>query len=256
MLSNLKILISSFVGAIVFYTIIPIPNNWQLDLDRVARWCPVIGVIIGCLLGLADWGLNWLGIPDLTRSALIIALWVGLTGGLHLDGAMDTGDGLAVFDPERRLEVMTDSVTGAFGAIALVLILSLKIMALSDINSHAWLALILATGWGRWGQVMAIYFYPYLKPTGKGAFHRQNFQFPQDLILGLLFLIPVSGLYYYLIPQLHLQYLIISIICPLIPLIIGFWLYKQLGGHTGDTYGAVVEWSEALILCSLTAFWK
>jgi len=34
----------------------------------------------------------------------------------------------------------------------------------------------------------------------------------------------------------------------------GFWFYRQLGGHTGDTYGAVVEWTEALLLCLLTIF--
>jgi adenosylcobinamide-GDP ribazoletransferase len=37
-----------------------------------------------------------------------------------------------------------------------------------------------------------------------------------------------------------------------IGIISGYWFYRQLGGHTGDTYGAVVEWTETLFLCLLT----
>ncbi len=35
-------------------------------------------------------------------------------------------------------------------------------------------------------------------------------------------------------------------------LLLGAWFNRKLGGHTGDTYGAVVEWTEALLLCVLT----
>ena len=33
----------------------------------------------------------------------------------------------------------------------------------------------------------------------------------------------------------------------------GVWLHRQLGGQTGDTYGAIVEWTEALFLCLFTS---
>lgn len=137
-----------------------------------------------------------MGIPDLTRNVLTVAIWVGITGGLHLDGAMDTADGLSVTNPERRLEVMKDSATGAFGAIAAIIILLLKTVTLSEMSLPLWLVLLSATGWARLGQVWAIAFYPYLRETGKGSFHQENLRLPQDILLGLVVLLCFSGLWF------------------------------------------------------------
>jgi adenosylcobinamide-GDP ribazoletransferase len=100
---------SRVAAAIAFYTCLPVPATWALEFQGVARLAPVVGLLLGGLLGLLDVGLQALAMPVLTRSALIVAAWMALTGGLHLDGAMDTADGLAVLDPERRLEVMEPS---------------------------------------------------------------------------------------------------------------------------------------------------
>ena len=183
----------------------------------------------------------------------MVGIWVVLTGGLHLDGAIDTADGLAVPDRERRLEVMKDSVTGAFGVMAAVILLLLKTASLSELQCDLWLALMVSAGWGRWGQVVAIAFYPYLRPTGKGAFHKNSFSFPQDILFGLVFLLSLSVLQLFLNP--HKWWIAIGTVfagCA-ISTLTGFWLYLQLGGHTGDTYGAVVEWTEALLLCLFTS---
>src|SRR4028118_492718 len=183
----------SLIGAVTFYTCIPIPAGWALEFRGIARWAPIIGLLIGGILGILDAGLQQLGVPVLTRSALVIVSWIALTGGLHLDGVMDTADGLAVQDRQRRLEVMADSATGAFGAMAAIALLLLKTAALTDIEAYRWLALMMSAGWGRWGQVVAIAFYPYLKPTGKGAFHKQAIRTPQDTLLGLVFLLGFCG---------------------------------------------------------------
>jgi adenosylcobinamide-GDP ribazoletransferase len=101
--------------------------------------------------------------------------------------------------------------------------------------------------------VGAIAFYPYLKSEGKGAFHKKALKLPQDLILGLLFLLGlgvVQGFYFNSWVALGS-----GTMGGAIALLTGYWFYCQLGGHTGDTYGAVVEWTEALILCGLTALW-
>jgi adenosylcobinamide-GDP ribazoletransferase len=247
-------LIRSFLGGVAFYTVIPLSVPWELAIERVARWAPVIGLLIGGLLGLSDVALEFLGIPILTRSALIIALGVGLTGGLHLDGTLDTADGLAVPQKERRLEVMKESTVGAFGAIAGIVLLILKTAALGDIQLHRWLALMLAAGWGRWGQVLAIALYPYLRATGTGAFHKRNLRCPQDVLLGLFFLLGCSGIFLWLEPQRWWEGIIVFIGGSAIASLTGYWFYRQLEGHTGDTYGAVVEWSEAFVLCLLTGF--
>jgi adenosylcobinamide-GDP ribazoletransferase len=243
----------SLLGAITFYTCIPIPADWALEFQRIARWAPMIGLLIGGLLGILDAGLHLLGVPILTRTVATIACWIALTGGLHLDGAMDTADGLAVQDRQRRLDVMADSATGAFGAMAAVVLLLLKTAALTDLEQERWFALMLSAGWGRWGQVVAIAFYPYLKPTGKGAFHKQAIRTPQDVLLGFVLLLGLCGLPLLLDRGAWWFSLKIAVGGCAIALVTGAWFYRQLGGHTGDTYGAVVEWTEALFLCLLTS---
>ena len=121
----------NLVAAVIFYTAIPLPYLQNLDFQKVACFAPVIGLMIGGILGGLDAGMNYLGVPVLTRNALVVGAWIAITGGLHLDGAMDTADGLAVGDPERRLQVMMDSATGAFGAMAAIMIIILKITALT-----------------------------------------------------------------------------------------------------------------------------
>jgi adenosylcobinamide-GDP ribazoletransferase len=235
-----KQLARSLLGAVVFYTIIPVPTNWT-DFHRIARWATSIGLLIGFLLGLLDFGLSWLGMPILTRSAIVVAIWIVITGGLHLDGAIDTADGLAVPDSERRLEIMRDSNTGAFGAIAAGIILLLKTTALSDLNSCRIFMLMSAAGWGRWGQLVAIALYPYLRETGKGSFHKESIQPLPDILLGLSFLLGAIGLQFWLDPgQWHIP-LFSLITGSAIAMLTGFYFNYRLKGHTGDTYGAVVE---------------
>jgi adenosylcobinamide-GDP ribazoletransferase len=242
----------SFLGAITFYTCIPIPEIWGAEFRRIARWAPLVGLFIGAILGLADTGLQELGVPTLTRSVGIIGIWVAITGGLHLDGVMDTADGLAVGDSRRRLQVMTDSATGAFGAMAGIVLLLLKVAALTDIQDYRWLVLMSGAGWGRWGQVIAIAIYPYLKPTGKGAFHKESIRLPQDILGGWILLLGISGLPLLLDPANQTIALVMVMGGSAIALLTGAWFNRKLGGHTGDTYGAVVEWTEALFLCLIT----
>jgi adenosylcobinamide-GDP ribazoletransferase len=237
----LKKLVQSYASGVAFYTSIPIPHSWTLDFQGVARIAPLIGVCIGALLGMIDWGFFSVGMPSLTRSAIVVALWVWLTGGLHLDGAMDTADGLAVMDPERRLQVMADSRTGAFGAIAAGIILLLKTVALSELTQDRVWILMATAGWGRWGQLVAIARYPYLKPTGKGAFHKESIRSLWEAVPTLILLASLSVWIY---PAL--------LSGGAIAILVGAWLNRKLGGQTGDTYGAIVEWTEALLLCVLT----
>ena len=246
--------ITSLLSSVIFYTVIPLPAKLTSNWSRIARWCPVVGLLIGLLLIFFSQLLNFLGIPNLTRSASIAGIWVAIVGGLHLDGAMDTADGLAVTDREQRLAVMKDSATGAFGAIAAIIILLLKTVALSEISLPLWLVLLSVLGWSRWGQVCAIAFYPYLRETGKGSFHKENLRLPQDILLGLVvmlatssFLLTVNDLSWWQTGEIVGGQIAIA-------LGTGYWFNRQLGGQTGDTYGAVVEWSEVLMLCLLTAF--
>lgn len=254
MFARFSTAIAHLTGGIAFYTCLPIPITWNPAFQKVAVLAPWMGLLIGGLLSLLDGVLQWLGMPIVTRSALIVVVGICLTGGLHLDGAIDTADGLAVKDPDRRLTVMAESTTGAFGAMAAVMIVLLKTAALSDLPGDRWLILMGVAGWGRWAQQLAIASYPYLKETGLGAFHKQAIQSWRDTLpaLGMLLgwsMIPLlTGLDHWpLATGMAIGGMAIAGLT-------SSWFNHKLGGHTGDTYGAVVEWTEALLLCGLTFF--
>lgn len=248
----MKQIFQQFGGAIAFYTCLPLPPTWTLDFERVARWAPVVGLCLGTSLGLIDYGLACLQMPVLTRSALEVGLWIGLTGGLHLDGAIDAADGLAVMDPDQRLKVMADSQTGAFGVMAGTVIVLLKVCALSELSNPRLPVLVTAAVWGRMAQVMAIATYPYLKSEGKGAFHTQNFQGSKDVWPGVLSLVATALCQYYWPPVTGQRVLWGILSGSSLALGVSYWFYRQFQGMTGDVYGAIVEWTEALILCCWT----
>lgn len=244
--------LSSLLAALAFYTRLPVPFLEALNFQRVACLAPVVGILIGGLLALLDVGLAWLGIPSFSCSAIEVVVWIALTGGLHLDGAIDAADGLAVPDPKRRLEVMAESTTGAFGVMTAVILIVLKTAALTDLHGFRWLILPVAAGWGRWGQQVAIAYYPYLKPTGKGALHQGAIRSFWDTVPSGLLLLGLSALPLGI--SVYLWQLTLGLaIGGIIAAVVAAWFGRQLGGHTGDTYGAVVEWTEAFFLLFLTA---
>lgn len=250
---------ASWNGALIFYTCLPIPQSWPLEFRYVARWVPWVGVVIGGLLAIADTILAALQMPNLVRSALVVALGILLTGGLHLDGVMDTADGLAVpgtgsvaESRTKRLEVMADSRMGAFGGMAAIALILLKVSALSAIASHRAWVLVAVAVWGRWGQQWAIARYRYLKAEGKGAFH-------QAALPSIIYTLPsLVGIAFISVVCTALQVAPWTVVWRtsiggfLLSILTSAYFNRQLGGHTGDTYGAVVEWTEALLLCSLT----
>jgi cobalamin synthase/adenosyl cobinamide kinase/adenosyl cobinamide phosphate guanylyltransferase len=88
-------------------------------------WFPVVGAIIGLVLGGVWWAAEG-PMGPLPAAALVVAADLVVTGALHFDGLLDSADGLLPhLRRERRLAVMADPHTGAFavavGASALVL---------------------------------------------------------------------------------------------------------------------------------------
>jgi adenosylcobinamide-GDP ribazoletransferase len=248
MLQSFREFFQQFGGAIVFYTRIPLPQHWSLEFRGMAKFAPVIGLLIGWILATTDTLLQKAPISGFLASVLIVTFWVGITGGLHLDGAMDTADGLTVMDKSRRLAVMSDSRSGAFGVMSAIVILSLKIAALTSLDSDRLWILLAACGWGRWGQLAAIVRYPYLKAQGSGAIHKTVLTSPWQAIPTFLLLLGVSGLFVWLYPAKALLAFGLAIGGGAIGLLLGDYFNQELGGHTGDTYGAIVEWTEVGVL--------
>ena len=248
---------ASWNGAIAFYTCLPVPSKWLMEIRWAARWLPLVGVLIGGLLALVDWALLQVGVPVLPASVLVVSLEVWVTGGLHLDGVMDTADGLAVpvwddSGASRRLAAMADSRMGAFGGMAAVLLLLIKASALSAISGGRGWTLVAMAVWGRWGQQWAIARYPYLKKDGKGAFHQVALPSVGYVLPGLVG-IAIASLGLGFLGWVSWRWSWQSVVGGVgLSLLTSAYFNRKLGGHTGDTYGAVVEWTEAFWLCVLT----
>ena len=241
-----------FQAALIFYTGLPLRPKGMLDFRGIALYAPLIGIFIGSMIASLDFTLGLIKpAPEFIylRSLLAILLGLLITGGLHLDGAMDTADGLAVTDPNRRLEVMADSNTGAFGAIAGIVILLLKVIALAAIRDQRFWILTSIWAWARWGQLRAIMAYPYLKAIVKVKFHQEDLHHWQVWLVAILLTIGNLAIAY-IYQSIYLG-IGLTIIGFSLAWLIGAWFNRQLGGQTGDTYGAIVEWTEALSLVAI-----
>jgi adenosylcobinamide-GDP ribazoletransferase len=98
---------------------VPTPRAW--------RWFPVVGAVVGALVGLAWWAGAEVLSP-LAAAVVAVGADLALTGLLHVDGLADTADGLLPHaDPERRLDIMRRADIGAYGVTIVVLVLVARV---------------------------------------------------------------------------------------------------------------------------------
>ncbi|MGQ9768558.1 MAG: adenosylcobinamide-GDP ribazoletransferase, partial [Anaerolineae bacterium] len=113
---------NDLLRAVGLLTVLPVrvPADDAAAPGRAMAFYPLVGALIGGLLGAAAWLLGRAGLAKaapLLPAALILAAWAGFTGALHLDGWADCCDALFVpVSRERRLEIMKDPRLGGFGA--------------------------------------------------------------------------------------------------------------------------------------------
>ncbi|MCP9849620.1 adenosylcobinamide-GDP ribazoletransferase [Cyanobium sp. Morenito 9A2] len=238
--------LGDLAGAWIFYSVLPLGAWPRPRFERIARFAPWVGLVIGSLQALLWWA-SVGRIPVAAQVALVVALGLWLSGGLHMDGAMDTADGLGA--GPRCLEAMEDSRVGAAGVLALVQLLLLRAAALFSlaalVPALVPFALIAASVWGRMAPLVAMERFPYLRPEPEGSagFHRRHWRGlgrelrPSLVLLGFWAGLGAVGAWPGVLWSGGLPAL-------LVPLGLG----RRLGGHSGDSYGACVEWSEALAL--------
>ncbi len=231
--------------AIQFLTRLPTPrlaNFRSEELVGSVLWFPLVGALLGGFVAAAAWLGGqvdpWLG------ALLALAVWVGVTGALHLDGLADLADALgAAHRPadaqarkERLLAVLADPHLGVFGGAALAMQLIAKLVLLMlAVKAGAWLALVLIPAWARWG-VLIWSRLPAIK-SGLG----ERFAWHVDMGPILAWGTVLAG---------------VSLTVPVLfsaLLLVAAWrgfLLRRLGGMTGDALGAGVEWLETgLLLC-------
>jgi adenosylcobinamide-GDP ribazoletransferase len=91
--------------------------------------------------------------------------------------------------------------------------------------------------------------YPYLKAIGKGKFHQEDLHHWQVWLVAILLTMGNLAIAY-VYQSIYLG-IGVTVIGFSFAWLIGAWFNRQLGGQTGDTYGAIVEWTEALSLCAI-----
>ena len=243
-------------AAIAFFTRLPVGRTpLPPDFRGVLAWLPVVGLLVGGLVALAT-ALTSLVLPAPLCGVLGCLVWVLVTGGLHLDGVADCGDGLFVeTSPARRLEIMKDSRLGTFGGIALFLVLSLKAVSLSVLaealqaDRESVLSLVgiccMAAVLGR-SLVFPAMRLPSARPEGLG----------EALHAGL------SGRHERLAPAAGPILCLLNGRPGLLALgaaLLMTWLLlsaarKRLGGVTGDVFGCLVEMVECTVLVASSLF--
>jgi adenosylcobinamide-GDP ribazoletransferase len=115
-------------GALSFLTVL---GRAAQPNDRTLTWFPVVGVAVGAIVGLVWWAAGRLW-PAAVAATLAVAADAIVTGCLHLDGVADAADGLLPsVERTRRLEIMADPRVGAFGAVALILVLFARTASLA-----------------------------------------------------------------------------------------------------------------------------
>ena len=237
---------SSFFAALQFLTLFPWPRRADHSADEIARavvFFPIIGFLMGLILVLVNGLLEPVASPRLTSVVLVTVLAL-LTGALHLDGLGDTFDGLgAGGDRERVLRVMDDSHTGAFGLIAIVLLLFFKIHAIESTDADRWRALLAAPVLGRWAMVLLGYRSRAAKP-GLGSNLIDHLQTKHVVLATFITLLLVAGI-------LHGTGIVLMIWIAVFSLASKKYFNRRLAGVTGDTFGAVGEISETSVLVLL-----
>jgi len=233
-------------------------------LARSTVYYPVVGLIVGGITAAAAW-LCALVLPAWPTAVLTLIVWVALSGALHLDGFMDTADGvLSHRSRERMLEIMKDSRVGAMGVIAAVLLLMLKaslLVSLLDGGGTAsgkigFIFIILSCMMGRTWMVAAITCWPSArKHEGMGAMFSEASWKHLVAASGLLVVLTVLVFSSFGMDwTTGLQLMVLGTLLMVITgLILAVWLSSKLGGLTGDTYGAMNEAVETVLL--LLAVW-
>ncbi|MBQ8536396.1 MAG: adenosylcobinamide-GDP ribazoletransferase [Clostridia bacterium] len=138
-------ILNSLIIAFATYSRIPMPKaDWSQANKRYTMcFFPLVGLAAGAAVVLWLWLCDTLRLGPVLQGAVgaVIPLWV--TGGIHMDGLMDTMDALASWQSrEKRLEIMKDSHTGAFAVIGCAGYLLVLAGLLSEMEA-AWGPMIL-----------------------------------------------------------------------------------------------------------------
>lgn len=218
------------------------------QLGRSLLFYPLVGLLFGVILWVLNIALS--GAPLLLHAALLLTVWVLLSGALHLDGLADSADAwLGGFgDRERTLTIMKDPRSGPIAVVTLVLVLLLKFAALlALIEQQQGMALIIVPLIGRAALLGLFLTTTYVRAGGLGqalADHLPRKTGWQVLAVSAVACVVIAGFN--------------AVVALLLAVVVFIWLrhlmVRRLGGTTGDTAGALLELLEMSVLVGLALF--
>jgi len=233
--------VTGFAGALQFLTRVPIRLASPPDIARSVPWFPVIGALIGLVVGLTAAGASEL-LPAAVAATIAVLVGVALTGALHEDGLADMADALGGTTPAERREILHDSRHGSFGVAAMIGTILLRVACVASVSPAVAVAgLVAAHSLGRAGAVGVMALGPAAPGTGHGA------DYMRDLRRGRCAVGVLAGV---LIAALATGWWIAPLAGAVIvgAAAVTLLAVRAFGGVTGDVLGAVEQIGEGLVL--------
>ncbi|MGM7636742.1 adenosylcobinamide-GDP ribazoletransferase [Bacillus sp. Hm123] len=241
-----------------FFTIVPIHRELPMDaahLRAVLRMFPLFGLLRGLLYASIFWALlEWSPLSQLGNAFLLWLLPIIWTGGLHLDGWIDTSDAFFSYrDRERRLEILKDSRVGAFGVLSLIIFLAARFLFFYELVAFGDSQLAFVIGLIPFYSQMVMGLLLNGTPPAKKEGLAYYFQQGKDATLALRYSVwlLVMGVIIVAISQALATFLIFTAITAIFFLFVRRSTMKHFGGITGDLLGASLEGVEAILWMTL-----
>jgi len=237
-------------GSWIFYTTFPKIPLINPEFKNIAQFAPPLGFFIGTIQSYVFLFLranSW----SIYGSALIcLASGYLITGGLHLDGLMDTFDGIFA-GKKRRLKAMKDSKVGSFGVQALVFLTLIQIACILKIQNVIIFVLPICLFWGRFSNLIFINNFKYISYKRKSISHKKFWNgFKKESLISIFFLLIFIP--YKLVSitsqAILIKFLILILIGIFLSYSIPYILGKKIGGFNGDSCGASVVLVETAML--------
>jgi cobalamin 5'-phosphate synthase/cobalamin synthase len=231
----------SLLAAVAFCTRIPVRVPFSAeDVGTAARWFP----FIGALLGLCNWGIAEALRPVLPAAVIgvvVVAFEALVTGALHFDGLADTLDGFGGGKTrDDILRIMRDHAIGTYGAMALILLVALKVTAVMTlVEQHRLFPMVLlAPALGRWNVVLLSWWLPYARPSQAVSRNigRREMIWATSLTTVL---VALTGSW---------RGCVCWAASALCAVLFGRFCRNRIGGVTGDTLGASEQMGESMVL--------
>ena len=246
----MKRLWNSFKIAFSMYSKIPMPqSDWKKENMRyIMCFFPLIGLVIGGLtMAWGIWG-SMLVKSRIFYTIILVLIPVLVTGGIHLDGLLDTADALNSYQPrEKKLEILKDSNSGAFAIITAMVYFLLYLGIYSEVTKKSLPVICLGFVLSRAMGAFSIAAFPMAKNTGLAAAFSDGAQKKCVKI--------TSVIYAVIILILMLAYDPVIGMCVTAGVALEYVYYYKMsltefGGITGDLAGFHMQISELVIAFS------